>query len=137
MYLELQSHRSSAALPVDRSNASAQAEASSAAHPDAHISQPQLAFNPQLASLTRAMFGASSTATPDFDAQVRGTGAKAIDLQLARIAQDVYDPHSQGVDGWTRLSGDQLAQAGIDPASLEDPSTGFRAAIHQDRNRDP
>lgn len=135
MYLELQSHRSGAALPVDRPNASAPAEAG-AAHPAAHVSQPQLAFHPQLASLTRAMFGASSTATPDFDAQVRGTGAKAIDLQLARIAQDVYDPHSRGVDGWTRLSDDQLAQAGIDPASLEDPGTGFRAAIYQDEHGD-
>ena len=82
------------------------------------------------------MFGAAANAAPNFDAQVRGTDAKAIDLQLAQIAQDVYDPHSQGVGGWTRLTGDQLAQAGIDPASLEDPGTGFRAAIYQDKNGD-
>ena len=55
MYLELQSQRSGAALPVDRYGASAQAAASSAAHPDAHVSQPQLAFNPQLAKLTGSM----------------------------------------------------------------------------------
>ena len=137
MYLELQSQRSSAALPVDRYDATAQAAATSAAHPDAHVSQPLLAFNPQLASMTRSMFGAaSSAAAPNFDAQVRGTDPKAIDLQLARISQDVYDPNSKGIDGWTRLTGDQLTQAGIDPASLEDPSTGFRAAIYQDKNGD-
>ena len=66
MYLELQSQRSSAALPVDRQDATAQAAANSAAHPDAHVSQPQLAFNPQLASLTRSMFGAAANAAPNF-----------------------------------------------------------------------
>lgn len=137
MYLELQSNRSSAALPVDHSTTQSQSAASTVASTDAHVSLPQFAFNPQLAGLTRAMFGNSATATaPNFDAQVRGTDAKAIDLQLAKLSQDVYDPNSKGIEGWTRLSNDQLMQAGIDPASLEDPSTGFRAAIYQDKNGD-
>ncbi|HEY0178242.1 MAG TPA: hypothetical protein VGC30_01265, partial [Dokdonella sp.] len=37
----------------------------------------------------------------------------------------------RSVDGWTRLDDGQLRAAGIDPASLEDPSTGFRAAVYQ------
>ncbi|WNL46592.1 hypothetical protein RKE25_02840 [Dyella sp. BiH032] len=140
MQLELQAYRSQATLPTDRAAAAAQAT-DALAHPDAHVSQPQLAFHPQLASLTRAMFGHATFdnragAASSFDAQVRGTDAKAIDLQLARMAQDVYDPNSKGIEGWTRLTDDQLMQAGIDPASLEDPSTGFRAAIYQDANGD-
>jgi len=100
---------------------------------DAHVSLPQLAFNPRVASL---LDGGAKTPVPNFDAQVRGPAAKPVDLQLALISQDVYDPTSKGIPGWTRLTGDQLTQAGIDPASLEDPSTGFRAAIYQDKNGD-
>ena len=121
MQLELQAFRSQSTAPTDRTIAAAAQTTELLAHPDAHVSQPQFAFHPQLASLTRAMFGHPAGAAPDFDAQVRGTDAKAIDLQMARMAQDVCDPDSKGIEGWTRLTDDQLMQAGIDPASLEDP----------------
>ncbi|WP_426702933.1 hypothetical protein ACPPVV_08035 [Rhodanobacter sp. Col0626] len=136
MSLQLQTHRASPVEPsalADRDFATAHTNAAASAH----LSVPQIGFNPQLAGLTRNLFGSRTDGTaPDFDAQVRGTDAKALDVQMALICQDVYDPDSKGVTGWSRLTDDQLQQAGIDPASLEDPSTGFRAAIYQDKNGD-
>lgn len=73
---------------------------------------------------------AASPASPRLDAQVRGRDPSPLDIDLAHMAQDVYDPRSAGVAGWRRLGADELQQAGIDPASLEDPSTGFRAALY-------
>lgn len=103
----------------------------------AHVSTPQFAFNRLASGLYRSLFGGgASLAVPDFEAELRGTEAKPIDMQLALISQDVYDLNGKGVPGWTRLSADQLTQAGIDPASLEDPGTGLRAAIYQDNNGD-
>jgi hypothetical protein len=67
-----------------------------------------------------------------FDAQVRGRGAKAIDVELARIAADVYQPASRGIDGWSRLGPADLQAAGIAPEALEDRTTGLRAAIYTD-----
>lgn len=69
---------------------------------------------------------------PTFEAEVRGQAAREIDLELAAMAQDVYDLDSQGIDGWTRLDEAQLEAANIDPEMLEDPETGFRAAIYTD-----
>ena len=138
MSLQLQTNRSSVAEPFGFNDDNyAAANASVAASASAHVSLPQLGFNAQLAAVTGKLFGQqASTTAPNFDAQVRGTDAKALDMQMALISQDVYDPTSKGITGWTRLSDDQLTQAGIDPASLEDPSTGFRAAIYQDANGD-
>ncbi len=65
-----------------------------------------------------------------FGDQVRGTAPQAQDLDFAHMAQDVYHPGSPGVDGWRRLSDGELNAAGISPDSLEDSSTGFRAAIY-------
>ncbi|MGH9382306.1 MAG: Mbeg1-like protein [Thermoanaerobaculia bacterium] len=48
------------------------------------------------------------------------------------MAQDVCDLDSRGIDGWTRLDEQQLAAANIDPEMLEDPESGFRAAIYTD-----
>jgi hypothetical protein len=133
MSLQLQTNRASQVMPAtfqDEPFASASTNAAASAH----MSMPQLGFHPQLAALAQTLSG--GTAAPDFDAQVRGTDARSIDMQMALISQDVYDPSSTGITGWTRLGDDQLTQAGIDPASLEDPSTGFRAAIYQDANGD-
>lgn len=66
-----------------------------------------------------------------FDAQVRGQSPSSWDIDLARMAQDVYNPHSTGIDGWHRLSDNELSQAGISPDALEDKSTGFRAALYE------
>lgn len=74
----------------------------------------------------------STDTRPSFEAEVRGQGPREIDLELAAMAQDVYDLDSQGIDGWTRLDEAQLEAANIDPEMLEDPRTGFRAAIYTD-----
>ncbi|MGH9381912.1 MAG: hypothetical protein ACRD2Z_15050 [Thermoanaerobaculia bacterium] len=50
------------------------------------------------------------------------------------MAQDVYDLDSRGIDGWNRLDEQQLAAARIRPDMLENPKTGFRAAIYTDGN---
>lgn len=93
-----------------------------------------------------------------FSTQVSGTKPQPqMDLQLAEMANDSYtlsDPttHSTGMQsekdlqaaGWTRLQPapgehpDHLVDANgnrvnIDPAALEDPSSGFRAAIYQNQ----
>ncbi len=74
----------------------------------------------------------SEAASAGFSSQLRGTDPQPIDAQMARMAADVYKPDSRGVDGWTRLGAAELASAGIDPASLEDRLSGFRAAIYGD-----
>lgn len=68
----------------------------------------------------------------DFSSQLRGTEPQPIDAQMARMAADVYNPASRGVDGWSRLGPAELAAAGIAPEALEDRTTGFRAAIYSD-----
>ncbi|MEP7044366.1 MAG: Mbeg1-like protein [Dokdonella sp.] len=95
---------------------------------------PEPAYHPQLGALQG---GATPVGGISFDAQVRGTAPKAIDQTLAKLSQDVYDlpdPNAaqpKNIDGWTRMDDTQLRAAGIDPASLEDASTGFRAAVYQ------
>lgn len=74
----------------------------------------------------------STDTRPTFESEVRGQAAREIDLELAAMAQDVYDLDSRGIDGWTRLDEAQLEAANIDPEMLEDPRTGFRAAIYTD-----
>ena len=86
-----------------------------------------------------------------FSTNVAGTKPQQdIDLQLAEMANDSYDlsgpdgltgtqsEKDLAAAGWTRLQpeGDHLVDASgnkiaIDPASLEDKSSGFRAAIYQ------
>lgn len=93
-----------------------------------------------------------------FSDQVGGTRPQQqTDLQLAQMANDSYSlpdgsTHATGTRseaelkaaGWTRLqpapgeNPDHLVDASgnrvnIDPAALEDPSTGFRAAIYQNQ----
>jgi len=69
---------------------------------------------------------------PSFAAQVRGTEAQPIDAQMARMAADVYNPASRGVDGWSRLGPADLMNAGIAPEALEDRTSGFRAGLYTD-----
>jgi hypothetical protein len=98
-----------------------------------HSSTPQLAYNPQVAKLASFQ---THQPPPGFAQQVAGQDAKPIDLDLAKLAQDSYDLDNKNIDGWTRLSNAQLQAADIDPASLNDTSTGFRAAIYQDGKGD-
>lgn len=112
---------------------SATASANATASAANHTSTPQLAYNPQIAKLVSAH---TQPPPPGFAQQVQGRDAKPIDLDLAKLAQDSYDLDNKNIDGWTRLSDAQLEAADIDPASLNDTSTGFRAAIYQDGKGD-
>ncbi|SDY86734.1 Protein of unknown function [Lysobacter sp. yr284] len=90
-------------------------------------------YHPQLAALK----GPAANAAPDptsFDQQLRGQDSQAIDLEMAQISQAVYNPDTKTVGNWTRLDDAQLTQAGIDPKSLENSDTGFRAGIYTDGN---
>ena len=107
----------------------------------AHTASAELFWNPQLSNVIRSALAANSPSGPaaasgaGFDATVRGNDPKAIDQTLAKLSQDVYDipaaGQSKSIDGFTRMSDDELRAAGIDPASLDDPNTGFRAAIYE------
>src|SRR5579883_1910546 len=64
-------------------------------------SGPSLPYNVQAQRLQ-----AGGMPTPNFDAQVRGTDPKAVDLDLAKMAADCYDVGGKGdlPAGWTRMS---------------------------------
>lgn len=79
----------------------------------------------------------SGTARSSFADEVRGVSGKPVDLTMARIMDDLYDetygrPTGQSVDGFARLSDEQLRRVGIDPASLDDAKSGFKARLYGD-----
>ena len=111
----------------------AASSATATASASAHSSTPQLAYNPQAVQLASFQ---THQPPPGFAQQVEGQDAKPIDLDLAKLAQDSYNLDNKNIDGWTRLSDAQLQAADIDPASLNDTSTGFRAALYQDGKGD-
>ena len=87
-------------------------------------------YHPQLGALFAA--GGNAANPTSFDAQVRGQDAKSIDLELMQISAAVYDPAVQQVGNWSRVDDADLMAAGIDPAQLDNPETGFRAGIYTD-----
>lgn len=89
-------------------------------------------YHPQLDALFASNGNAANAAS--FDAQVRGQDARAIDMDLMEISAAVYDPAVQQVGNWSRVSDADLMAAGIDPALLENPQSGFRAGIYTDGN---
>lgn len=93
---------------------------------------PEPGYNASLLPFLARGPASGGAGNVSFDAQVRGTDAKAVDLELMEISEAVYDPGVQTVGDWTRLSDAQLLEAGIDPATLENPETGFRAGIYTD-----
>ncbi|MBS7457148.1 Mbeg1-like protein [Coralloluteibacterium stylophorae] len=101
---------------------------------------PEASYHPQVQALQGgfdvAAAGTAANQGPSFDARVRGQDAQAVDLELAQMAQDVYELGSSGIAGWNRLDDGELMAAGIDPAALEDSSTGFRAAIYTNGDGD-
>ncbi len=113
--------------------------------PPPRISQPVAANQPQYHALPQG--------DGTFSAGLAGQQPqKAVDVQLAQMANDAYNlSSSRPADaqqsireleaaGWNRLEpqGDHLVdangnQVAIDPATLEDASTGFRASIYQNQ----
>ncbi len=99
-------------------------------------------------SITGASGSGSSTATasnssnasgaPSFSSQVAGTAPKAIDLTLAKLANDVYGGNGAGgngkpvvgADGFKPVSSADLAKAGITPSMLRDDNSLFRAQVY-------
>lgn len=84
-----------------------------------------------------AAAAAAGADRPSFADEVRGQSGKPVDLTMARIMADLYDetygrPTGNAVDGFSRLSDDQLRKAGIDPTELDDAKTGFKARIYGD-----
>ncbi len=60
--------------------------------------------------------------------QVRGNTPHDIDLELAHLAENVYDPSD--VDGWSPLGPAEIETLGIDPGSLH-RGDGFDAAVYR------
>ncbi len=94
-----------------------------------------------LASVPAADTHTSRDPSPgrSFSDQVRGQTGKPIDLTMARIIDDLYDerygrPTAQSVDGWKRVPDADLRGFGIDPKSLDDTKSGFKARIYGDGN---
>lgn len=69
-----------------------------------------------------------------FAQSAKGTDPQwELDSELAHISGDVYNDKGTELDGgWERVSSEQLQQDGIDPASLQNESTGFQSNIYTD-----
>lgn len=129
--------RSTTAADQYRPLDSTPAEAPTSATPALQDTQPYVlepSYNPTLAAAMLRGQTANNANATSFDADVRGQDPQAIDLQLMQVANAVYDPGVQAVGNWTRLGDADLRAAGIDPATLENPDTGFRAGIYTDGN---
>ncbi len=114
---------------------------------------PPQASQANLAAANNSAYRPLPIGNGSFSDSVAGTSPQRdTDLQLAEMANDAYDVSGPdgttgtqsekdlAAAGWTRLQpeGDHLVDANgneiaIDPASLEDKSTGFRAAIYQNQ----
>lgn len=115
--------------PLDATPSDAPAStATTAQDTQPYVLEPS--YNPTLAAAMARGQTANAANAASFDAQVRGQEPQAIDLELMQIANAVYDPSVQSVGNWTRVSDADLLAAGIDPATLENPDTGFRAGIY-------
>ncbi|MEQ1964597.1 phospholipase [Xenorhabdus khoisanae] len=62
---------------------------------------------------------------------IAGKQSKFIDYNLTLVTRDVYREQSLGIPSFERLSDDDLSQAGIDPDTLNDYSTGFQAGVYK------
>ena len=71
-----------------------------------------------------------------FADEVRGQDPQGIDLTLAKLMRDVYDydrnGRADGIPGWRAMQPDELLNAGIDPNSLVNRSSGLKSVIYTD-----
>jgi hypothetical protein len=66
-----------------------------------------------------------------FGEALAGRDPRAEDLDLARISADVYEQTGEGLNGYRLLTDGELNALGINRSTLEDPETGFRAAVYE------
>jgi Flp pilus assembly pilin Flp len=82
-------------------------------------------------SLGSSGAGANDTAT-SFADQTRGQNGEPLDRTLAQLSGNADNRSVAVPAGWSAVSAGQLAAAGINPASLVDPSTDLRSTIYTD-----
>lgn len=73
--------------------------------------------------------GAGAGRVP-FGEALAGRDPRPEDLDLARISADVYEQTGEGLNGYRLLTDGELNALGINRSTLEDPATGFRAAVY-------
>jgi hypothetical protein len=73
--------------------------------------------------------GAGAGKVP-FGEALAGRDPRPEDLDLARISADVYEQTGEGLNGYRLLTDGELNALGINRSTLEDPATGFRAAVY-------
>jgi hypothetical protein len=118
------------------------------AAPVANAAEIEGADGPQLdqpESLATLGAGAGGDGQGPFGADMAGRDPRAEDLDMAKLSKDAYNERSGGdLNGWRRLSNEELAALGIDPSDLDgrrplrpgemmmaDPGgDGFRAAVY-------
>jgi hypothetical protein len=65
-----------------------------------------------------------------FGTRLRGRDPRPEDLDLARLSADVYKQEGDNLNGFRRLSDEELAALGISRRDLENSRNGFRAAVY-------
>ncbi len=133
----------------DQPAASTVADAPSSNAPDAATPAPgqTLAEMARQQPYPAALMTAASTTSGEPPAAPPG---RPDDVDMARMANDVYatpDPKTgepqqtqskAALDSsqaqWKRADDAKLAELGIDPATLNDPATGFQAAVYVDKD---
>lgn len=104
--------------------------------PQPVVAQPTTAIPPGETRTTgyspQSSFEPARVSPSSFDGQVRGMQPRAVDADLMRLSQAAYNPSVQQVGKWTRVSDEQLRKDGIDPAMLQNSTSGFKAAVFTD-----
>jgi len=108
------------------------------------------ASGPRPAEAGSITSGRTPAAAPTLADQLHGTTQRPLDLTLARMANDVYttpdantgltgtqSEAALAADGWHRvqpgatITGVNGATMRLDPSMLDDPASGFQAAVYQ------
>lgn len=89
-------------------------------------------FQPQIQPIPAPSRQPAAPAEANWADGVSGQQSQAIDLDMMRMADAVYNPSVTQAGNWTRVSDADLVAAGLDPAQFEDSATGFRAGLYSD-----
>ncbi len=74
--------------------------------------------------------GAGTSGQAPFGTQMAGRDAREEDLDMARLSADVYKQRGDDLNGYRRLSDEELAALGLSRRDLENSRNGFRAAVY-------